>query len=255
MRLTSMPGTAVSRMGGTKSKMIVRKVVASATVIAAATIGGQAAASAATTSTAHATASQAVAHTVRTYTVQPGDTLSGIAAKFGVSWKKLYAKNKKVIGSNPNRIFAGQVLKLPAGAAAVPLQQAPVSSTPQQSQPVTGSGSQSASSGSQTSSGSQSASSGSQTSSSQQGQQSAGSGGGGQVSTAGGSSFQQCVSWRESGNTPTDPDGLYGFLPSTWHQLGYSGTAGQASVATQQAAFSKAYAMWGTSPWAPYDGC
>lgn len=222
--------------------MIVRKVVASATVIAAATIGGQAAASAATTSTAHATASQAVAHTVRTYTVQPGDTLSGIAAKFGISWKKLYAKNKKVIGSNPNRIFAGQVLKLPAGAAAVPLQQAPVSSTPQQSQPVTGSGSQPASSGSQTSS-------------SQQGQQSAGSGGGGQASTAAGSSFQQCVSWRESGNTPTDPDGLYGFLPSTWHQLGYSGTAGQASVATQQAAFSKAYAMWGTSPWAPYDGC
>ena len=211
--------------------MIVRKVVASATVIAAATIGGQAAASAATTSTAHPAASQAVAHTVRTYTVQPGDTLSGIAARFGISWKKLYAKNKKVIGSNPNRIFAGQVLRLPAGAAAVPVRQAPVSSTPQQSQPVTGSASQSASSGSQTSS-------------SQQGQQqSAGSGGGGQVSTAGGSSFQQCVSWRESGNTPTDPDGLYGFLPSTWHQLGYSGTAGQASVATQQAAFSKAYAM------------
>ncbi len=232
--------------------MIVRKVVASATVIAAATIGGQAAASAATTSTVHTTASHAVAHTVRTYTVRPGDTLSGIAARFGISWKKLYAKNKKVIGSNPDRIFAGQVLKLPAGAAAVPVQEAPVSSTPQQSQPVTSSGSQSAS----VSSGSQSASapSGSQTSASQQGQQSASSGGG-QVSTAGQSSFQQCVSWRESGNTATDPDGLYGFLPSTWHQLGYSGTAGQASAATQNEAFSKAYSMWGTSPWAPYDGC
>ena len=230
--------------------MIVRKVVASATVIAAATIGGQAAASAATTSTAHAAAHHAEAQKARTYTVQPGDTLSGIAAKFGISWHKLYAKNKKVIGSNPNRIFAGQVLKLPAGAAAVPAQLAPVSSTPQQSQPVTSSGSQSASS----SSGSQSASS---SSSGQQAssQQSASSGSGGQVSTAGQSSFQQCVSWRESGNTPTDPDGLYGFLPSTWHQLGYSGTAGQASVATQNEAFAKAYAMWGTSPWAPYDGC
>jgi LysM repeat protein len=229
--------------------MIVRKVVASATVIAAAAVGGQAAASAATTSTAHTVARQAEASQVRTYTVQPGDTLSGIAARFGISWKSLYAKNKKVIGSNPNRIFAGQVLKLPAGAAAVPARQVPVSSTPQQSQPVTSSGSQSASSGSQ------SASTGSQASSSQQGQQPASSGSGGPASTAGSSSFQQCVSWRESGNTPTDPDGLYGFLPSTWHQLGYSGTAGQASVATQNEAFAKAYAMWGTSPWAPYDGC
>jgi LysM repeat protein len=229
--------------------MIVRKVVASATVIAAATIGGQAAASAATTPTAHTVARHAEATQVRTYTVQAGDTLSGIAARFGIPWKSLYAKNKKVIGSNPNRIFAGQVLKLPAGAAAVPAPQAPVSSTPQQSQPVTSSGSQSASSGSQ------SASTGSQTSSSQLGQQSASSGSGGQVSTAGQSSFQKCVAWRESGNTATDPDGLYGFLPSTWHQLGYSGTAGQASVATQNEAFSKAYSMWGTSPWAPYDGC
>src|SRR6185437_5570576 len=74
-------GTAVGRMGGTKSSMIVRKVVASATVIAAATIGGQAAASAATTSTAHTVARHAEAHKVRTYTVQPGDTLSGIAAR------------------------------------------------------------------------------------------------------------------------------------------------------------------------------
>jgi LysM repeat protein len=237
--------------------MIVRKVVASATVIAAATIGGQAAASAATTSTAHAAARHTVAqHTVRTYTVRPGDTLSGIAVRYGISWKKLYAKNKKVIGSNPNLIFAGQVLKLPAGARAVPLQQAPVSSTPQ-SQPVTSAGSQSASPDSQpATSGSQSASSGSQsaTSGSQASSQSASSGGG-QVSTAGQSSFQQCVSWRESGNTPTDPDGLYGFLPSTWHELGYSGTAGQASVATQNEAFAKAYSMWGTSPWAAYDGC
>jgi LysM repeat protein len=249
-------------MGGTKSSMIVRKVVASATVIAAATIGGQAAASAATTSTAHATARHAEANQARTYTVQPGDTLSGIAARFGISWKSLYAKNKKAIGSNPNLILAGQVLKLPAGAAAVPAQQAPVTSTPQQSQPVTGSGSQSASSGSQSaSSGSQSASSsssGQSASSSSSGQQASSqqsASSGGQVSTAGQSAFEKCVSWRESGNTPTDPDGLYGFLPSTWQQLGYSGTAGQASAATQHAAFQKAYAMWGTSPWAPYDGC
>ena len=69
------------------------------------------------------------------------------------------------------------------------------------------------------------------------------------------SSFQQCVAWRESSNTPTDPDGLYGILPSTWASLGYSGTAGEASVAVQNQAFQKLYAQDGTSPWAQYDGC
>jgi LysM repeat protein len=69
------------------------------------------------------------------------------------------------------------------------------------------------------------------------------------------SSFQQCVAWRESSNTPTDPDGLYGILPSTWASLGYSGSAGQASVAQQNAAFQQLYARDGTQPWAPYDGC
>jgi hypothetical protein len=73
--------------------------------------------------------------------------------------------------------------------------------------------------------------------------------------TAAESSFEQCVAWRESGNNPTDPDGLFGILPSTWAQLGYSGTAGQASVAVQQQAFSRLYAEYGTQPWAPSDGC
>jgi len=68
-------------------------------------------------------------------------------------------------------------------------------------------------------------------------------------------SFQRCVAWRESSNTPTDPAGLYGILPSTWASLGYSGTAGQASVAQQNVAFQRLYAQYGTSPWAPYDGC
>ncbi len=63
------------------------------------------------------------------------------------------------------------------------------------------------------------------------------------------------MAWRESSNTPTDPDGLYGILPSTWQSLGYSGTAGQASVAQQDQAFQRLYAQDGTSPWAQYDGC
>lgn len=48
----------------------------------------------------------------RTYTVQKGDTLSGIAKKLGISnWNTLYNNNKDVIGSNPNLIKPGQVLK------------------------------------------------------------------------------------------------------------------------------------------------
>jgi hypothetical protein len=77
----------------------------------------------------------------------------------------------------------------------------------------------------------------------------------GQPLTAGMSSFEQCVAYRESTDTPTDPDGLFGILPSTWASLGYSGTAGQASVAQQEAAFNQLYAEYGTQPWAPSDGC
>jgi hypothetical protein len=77
----------------------------------------------------------------------------------------------------------------------------------------------------------------------------------GQPLTAGMSGFEQCVAWRESTDTPTDPDGLFGILPSTWAELGYSGTAGQASVAQQKVAFSRLYAEYGAQPWAPSDGC
>jgi LysM repeat protein len=43
----------------------------------------------------------------RTYTVQPGDTLSGIAARFGTTWQHLQQINGL---ADPNRIFPGQVL-------------------------------------------------------------------------------------------------------------------------------------------------
>ena len=44
------------------------------------------------------------------YTVRSGDTLSGIAVAHGLSWKKLYAVNKPLIGGDPNLIFPGQRL-------------------------------------------------------------------------------------------------------------------------------------------------
>lgn len=45
----------------------------------------------------------------KTYTVKSGDTLSGIAAKYGTTYQKLAQINGI---SNPNVIYAGQVLKI-----------------------------------------------------------------------------------------------------------------------------------------------
>jgi LysM repeat protein len=194
-----------------------------------------------------------------THTVQPGDTLSGIAASAGVPLSKVEAANRWI--KNPNLIYAGQVVHVPDGRSGItPMAptsyQAPAaSSTPSASSdtsaaasttPAEGTGTSSASAGYSASAGT-SASTG--TSSASTGTSSASTG-------SSPSSFQQCVSWRESGNNPTaSSSGLYGILPSTWASLGYSGTAGSASVAQQTQAFQQLYAQDGTSPWAPYDGC
>lgn len=52
-----------------------------------------------------------------TYTVRSGDTLSGIAAKFGTSWQELQRINGL---ANANLIFPGQVLTLPGGSKPAP---------------------------------------------------------------------------------------------------------------------------------------
>ncbi len=192
-----------------------------------------------------------------THTVQPGDTLSGIAAASGVSLTKVEAANRWI--KNPNLIYVGQVVHVPDGRSGItPMAptyyQAPaVSSTPSASTGTSASTSTSASTGtSSESSGTSSESSGTSSASTgtSTGTASASSGYGAP------GSFQQCVAWRESGNNPTaSSSGLYGILPSTWASLGYSGTAGSASVAQQNQAFQQLYAQDGTSPWAPYDGC
>ena len=194
-----------------------------------------------------------------THTVQPGDTLSGIAASAGVPLSKVEAANRWI--KNPNLIYAGQVVHVPDGRSGItPMAptsyQAPAaSSTPSASSdtsaaasttPAESTGTSSASTGYSASAGT---SAGTGTSSASTGTSSASTG-------SSPSSFQQCVSWRESGNNPTaSSSGLYGILPSTWASLGYSGTAGSASVAQQTQAFQQLYAQDGTSPWAPYDGC
>ncbi len=76
--------------------------------LTATTVAGQ------THNDAHARHTQAA---TRTYTVQPGDTLSGIAQQFygtAADWTWIYDDNLSVI-SDPNDIYAGEVLNIPDG--------------------------------------------------------------------------------------------------------------------------------------------
>ncbi len=50
------------------------------------------------------------------YLVQPGDTLSGIAASHGVSLAAVEAANPRI--SDPNLIYAGQRIEIPGGTSA-----------------------------------------------------------------------------------------------------------------------------------------
>lgn len=52
-----------------------------------------------------------------TYSVRPGDTLSGIAARHGTTWQELQRLNNI---RNPNLIYAGQELRLPGGSSSSP---------------------------------------------------------------------------------------------------------------------------------------
>ena len=70
----------------------------------------------------------------RSYTVQPGDTLYGIAQRYwgnGKYWPALYQANRSKI-SDPNLIYAGQVMTIPSGrhqASSAPAPSAPAPST------------------------------------------------------------------------------------------------------------------------------
>jgi LysM repeat protein len=68
-----------------------------------------------------AAAPETVARPVSRYAVRPGDTLSGIAARFAVrgGWPALYAANRPLIGSDPDVIRPGTVLVLPGRMAPV----------------------------------------------------------------------------------------------------------------------------------------
>jgi hypothetical protein len=175
------------------------------------------------------------AHRPRWVTVRRGDTLSSIAAAHHMTWQAIYATppNPQHLG-NPAALRVGLRLRIPDN----PRHEAVVFKAKYAAklrreygalQPATSAPAQAASTAPATS---------------------------GQSITAGMSAFEACVAWHESGDNPTASSaGLFGILPSTWASLGYSGTAGEASVTLQKQAFDRLYAQYGTSPWAPYDGC
>lgn len=177
-----------------------------------------------------------------TVLVQPGNTLSQIAVNHGVSLSSLEGVNPQI--ANYNLIYPGESINLPAGASA----QAPGTPAPaEQSAPAAGSQYQPA----QAPASSYSSPSSTATVTAP-------------ATTAGGtapSSFQSCVIQRESGGdaqvmNSSGHYGLYQFSASTWAASGGNpADFGHASVAEQNQVFENAYAQFGTSPWAPYDGC
>jgi LysM repeat protein len=164
-------------------------------------------------------------------TIPPGATLSGLAAQYGTTVSALAGANGI---ADPNMIIAGN--RLVIGGA--------------------GQGIAGASPGDHDGDGDDSAAA---PAASQAGQPAAPAPAVSAPSAGGG--FEACVIQRESGgsatavNSSSGAGGLYGFMPSTWASLGFSGLPENASVATQNAAFQKEFAIAGTSPWAPYDGC
>lgn len=48
-----------------------------------------------------------------TYTVVSGDSLSKIAAKYGIQWKAIWDHNRDIL-NHPDKIYPGQELKIPS---------------------------------------------------------------------------------------------------------------------------------------------
>lgn len=150
-------------------------------------------------------------------TVQPGDTLSQIASEYGTTYQAV-AQASGI--SNPNVIYAGEKVIIPAGGsfAPAPVQQAP-QAAPVQTQPQA----VPASSGSS----------------------------GGLTDIPGvPSSFVQCVAYREStnGTNQAYDGGVYGIINASGYHVN-----GQ-SVAVQKQAFASIYHSTGPSAWSA-DGC
>jgi LysM repeat protein len=167
------------------------------------------------------------------YTVKPGDTLSGIAQReYGnaADWQQLFAANRGTV-SDPDLIYPGQVLEIPqyqprhASPGLAPAAAAPPGGSSYMPAAVP--------------------------------EQAADTSSGGYP----GGAFGQCVVARESGGNAqvmnsTGHYGLYQFSEPTWVE--YGGAAadfGHASVSEQDHVFANALAAGGQFNWSAYDGC
>jgi hypothetical protein len=183
-------------------------------------------------------------HGTQHVTVHGGDTLSSISQHelgSAASWPALWWANRHSV-HNPSVIQAGQRLELPKSHTVKPwLANAALAAIPAPAPVAVSAAAPAAPSASPAS-----------VPSAAPVQQASYSGSGG---------FQSCVIQAESGgnasavNASSGAGGLYGFLPSTWQSLGFSGLPQNASVAQQNAAFAKEYAQSGTAAWSAYDGC
>ena len=180
------------------------------------------------------------------YLVQPGDTLSGIAASHSVSLAAVEAANPQI--SNFNLIFAGQSIKLPSGSSAATAITGTQAAPAQQSANVQHSVPAQQSAPSYTSpSSTASATAVTHTSSTGSSGYSSSS-----LSDIPGvpSSFAACVAYRESTDlqNPAANGNAYGIIPAS----GYNVEG--ASLAQQKQVFAQLYAQDGGAPWAA-DGC
>ena len=168
------------------------------------------------------------------YLVQPGDTLSGIAASHGVSLAAVEAANTQL--SNANVIYAGQTVEIPGGSSAA-----------QGSSVSDGSSQSSATSYSSTASTASTASAVTLASSSGSSGYSSSS-----LSDVPGvpQSFAACVAYRESTDlqNPAADGNAYGIIPASGYNV--EGT----SLANQKQVFAELYQQYGGTPWAA-DGC
>lgn len=57
------------------------------------------------------------AYAEKTYVVKKGDWLNKIARSHGLTWQELYQANKAMVGENPDMIYPGQKLEIPAKSA------------------------------------------------------------------------------------------------------------------------------------------
>jgi transglycosylase-like protein len=221
------------------------------------------------------------------WTVRPGQTLSGIAGSWcgaPADWTGLYAANKSVIGPDPNLIQPGQQYSRGCYQSRAPPARAASSSSRHGSgwgvsygnpyycgdgdgdgfdvtcASIGRGGPASATAGTQP-----------RESAARPGDPpGSGSGWGhhrrhhyysSSSSYHGSGSYEQCVIARESGGNSQVMNssghyGLYQFSASTWQAYGGSaGDFGHASVGEQRRVFDNAMAQGGQSNWSPYDGC